>query len=99
LLWKKITAFGFIISIGSYVWILMIKIYITIILPFVFYGCETLSLILREECRLRVFENRVLRIFGTRGEEVAEAGENCIMRSIITCMLHQILLGLSNQRG
>ena len=44
-----------------------IKIYRTIILPVVLYGCETWSLILREERRLRVFENRVLRrIFGTK---------------------------------
>jgi hypothetical protein len=38
-----------------------IKIYITIILPVVLYGCESWSLTLREECRLRVFENKVLR--------------------------------------
>jgi hypothetical protein len=38
-----------------------VKIYKTIILPVVLYGCETWSLILREEDRLRVFENRVLR--------------------------------------
>jgi hypothetical protein len=38
-----------------------IKIYKTIIVPVVLYGCETLSLTLREEHRLRVFENRVLR--------------------------------------
>jgi len=38
-----------------------IKIYRTIILPFVLYGCETWSFTLREERRLRVFENRVLR--------------------------------------
>jgi hypothetical protein len=37
------------------------EIYRTIILPVVVYGCETWSLILREECRLRVSENRVLR--------------------------------------
>jgi hypothetical protein len=44
---------------------LKIKIYRTIIFPFVLYGCETLSLTLREERRLRVIENRVLwRIFG-----------------------------------
>jgi hypothetical protein len=44
---------------------LQIKIYRTIILPVVLYGCETWSLTLREECRLRDFENRVLkRIFG-----------------------------------
>ena len=35
-----------------------IKIHKTIILPVVLYGCETWSLILREECRLRVFENK-----------------------------------------
>jgi hypothetical protein len=48
-----------------------IKIYKTIILPVVLYGCETLSLTLREEHRLRVFENRVLRrIFGPKRDEV-----------------------------
>jgi hypothetical protein len=50
---------------------LKIRIYKTIILPVVLYGCETWSLILREEHRLRVFENRVLwRIFGPKREEV-----------------------------
>jgi hypothetical protein len=49
---------------------LTIKIYKTVILPFVLYGCETWSLALREEHRLRVFENRVLRrIFGPKWEE------------------------------
>jgi hypothetical protein len=49
---------------------LKIKIYKTVILPVVLYGCETWSLTLREERRLRVFENRVLRkIFGPRREE------------------------------
>jgi hypothetical protein len=44
-----------------------VKIYKTIILPDVFYGCETWSLILSEEHKLRVFENRVLRrIFGQK---------------------------------
>jgi hypothetical protein len=43
----------------------------TIILPFVLYGCETWSVTLREEYRLRVFENRVLRgMFGPKGDEV-----------------------------
>jgi hypothetical protein len=37
-----------------------------IILPVVLYGCETWSLTLMEEHRLRVFENRVLRIYGPR---------------------------------
>ena len=48
---------------------LKIKIYRTIILPVV-YGCETWSHTLREERRLRVFENRVLRIFGPKRDEV-----------------------------
>jgi hypothetical protein len=44
-----------------------IKIYRTIILPVVLYGCETWSLTLREERRLRVFDNMVLRrIFGPK---------------------------------
>jgi hypothetical protein len=48
---------------------LKIKIYETVILPVVLYGCETWSLTLREEHRLRVFENRMLRIFGPKREE------------------------------
>jgi len=50
---------------------LKIKIYKTIILPIVLYGCETWSLILREERRLRVFENMVVRrISGSKRDEV-----------------------------
>jgi hypothetical protein len=49
---------------------LKIKIYKTVILPVVLYGCETWSLTLGEEHRLRVFENRVLRkIFGPKRED------------------------------
>jgi hypothetical protein len=48
-----------------------IRIYRTIILPVVLYGCETWSLTLRENCRLRVFENMMLRrIFGPKRDEV-----------------------------
>jgi hypothetical protein len=48
-----------------------VKIYRTIILPVVLYGCETWSLTLMEEHRLRVFENRVLRrIFGPKRDEI-----------------------------
>jgi hypothetical protein len=48
-----------------------IKIYKTIVLPVVLYGCETLSLTLREEHRLRVFENRMFRrIFRPKRDEV-----------------------------
>jgi hypothetical protein len=50
---------------------LKIKIYRTIILPVILYGCETWSLTLREERKRRVFENMVLRrIFGPRRDEV-----------------------------
>jgi hypothetical protein len=49
------------------------KIYKTIILPVVVYGCETWSLRVREERRLRVFENGVSRrIFGPKRDEVTE---------------------------
>jgi len=50
---------------------LKFKIYINIILPVVLYGCETWSLTMWEEGRLRVFENRLLRrIFGPKKDEV-----------------------------
>jgi hypothetical protein len=48
---------------------LKIKIYKTVILPVLLYGCETWSLTLGEEHRLRVFENRVLKLFGPKREE------------------------------
>jgi hypothetical protein len=54
-----------------------IKIYRTVILPVYLYGCETWSLTLREECRLRVFGNRVLReIFWPRMDEVTGEWRN-----------------------
>jgi hypothetical protein len=50
-----------------------VKIYKTIILPVVLYGCETWFFILREEHRLRMLENMVLRrIFGRKRDEEAE---------------------------
>jgi hypothetical protein len=55
-------------------------------MPVVLYGCETWSLTSREEHRLRVFGNRVLRrIFRPKRDEVMEVGENLIMRCFITC--------------
>ena len=49
---------------------LRIEIYRNIMLSVVLYGCETWSLIMREECRLKVFENRVLRrIFVPKRDE------------------------------
>ncbi|KAJ4438956.1 hypothetical protein ANN_14910 [Periplaneta americana] len=50
---------------------LKVRIYKTVILPVVLYGCETWTLTLREEQRLRVFENKILRkIFGAKRDEV-----------------------------
>ncbi|KAJ4436661.1 hypothetical protein ANN_16792 [Periplaneta americana] len=50
---------------------LKVRIYKTVILPVVLYGCETWTLTLREEQRLRVFENKILRkIFGAKSDEV-----------------------------
>jgi hypothetical protein len=51
-----------------------IRIYKTIILPVVMYGCES-SLTLRENCRLRSFESRMQRsIFGQEKDDVAGVG-------------------------
>ena len=50
---------------------LKVNTYKTIILPVLLYGCETWSLILREEHRLRVFKNKVLRrIFAAKRDEI-----------------------------
>jgi hypothetical protein len=63
-----------------------IKIHRSIILPAVFYGCETSTLTLSEEHRLRVFEDRVpRRIFGTKREEI-------IIRWKIKCTMSFILV-------
>jgi hypothetical protein len=54
---------------------LNIKVYRAIILPVVAYGCETWSLTWREELRLRVFQNRVMkRILGPKRDEVTGNG-------------------------
>jgi hypothetical protein len=70
----------------------------TIILPVV-YGCETWSLILGEERRLRVFENWILRrIFGPKRDEVTgEWRKLYIMRSLIICTPHQISFEWANR--
>jgi len=73
---------------------LKIKIYRTIILPVVLYGCETWSLKLVQECRLGVSENRMLRkIFRPKRDDVTRSGENCIMRSLKICTPHPIFFG------
>jgi hypothetical protein len=57
--------------------------------PVVLYGCETWSLTLREEHRLRVFENRVLRrIFGPKRDEVTGDGQFYITRNLMICTHH-----------
>jgi hypothetical protein len=48
---------------------------------------ETLYLTLRKGHRLKVFGNRVLKIYGPKRDEVTGDGETCIMRSFITCTL------------
>jgi len=73
---------------------LKIKIYRTIILQVVLHGCETWLLTLREECRLRVFEDRVLRrIFGPKRDEVTMDWRKLHGRNLIICTLHPILFG------
>jgi sorting nexin-29 len=71
---------------------LKIKIYKTVILPVVLYGCETSSLTLGEEQRHRIFEKRVLRYLDLEGRKMNH-GENYIMMSFMTCILCRILLG------
>jgi hypothetical protein len=61
--------------------------YKTIILPVVLCGGEDLSFTFNENHRFRVFEYRVLRIFGPKWNEVARSWKN-----FITCIFHQILL-------
>jgi hypothetical protein len=53
-----------------------------------------LSFTLREEHRLRAFENRLLRrIFGPKRDEATKTGENCIMSNLRIFTLNYILLG------
>jgi len=71
-----------------------INIYRTIILPVVLYGYEAWSLTLREERRLRVFENRVLRrIFGSKRDEVIGEWGTLHNEELNDMYPHQILFG------
>jgi hypothetical protein len=68
------------------------KGYRTTILSVVLYRCETWSLTLKKEHRLRLFENRVLRrIFGPKRAEVS--GQDYITRNLKPCPHHQMLFG------
>jgi hypothetical protein len=56
-----------------------------------YFGCEGWSLTLRDEHRLEVLENRVLRgILGPKGKRKQEAGEHFLMRSFTICTPRQI---------
>jgi len=71
---------------------MMIRICISIILPVVLCGCETWSLTLREERRLRVFENGVLkRIFGPKRDAVTWDWRKLHNEELNDCTLPQIL--------
>ena len=70
-----------------------IKIYRTVILSFVFCGCETWSLTLREECRVGMFKNRVLRrIMGLMGRSNME-WRKLHNEELNYCVSHTIFFG------
>jgi hypothetical protein len=71
----------------------LVKVHRTIILTAVLYGCETWSLTFREEPRLRVFENRVLRIFGPKRYEVIGEWRKLHNEELYDCIAHLILFG------
>ena len=70
------------------------KIYRTIIMPSLSYGCATWSLTLKKELMLRVFENRVLRrIFGPERDEVTGEWRRLHNEELMFCTPHPILFG------
>ena len=71
-----------------------IKIYRTVILPVVLYGCDTWSLTLREEHKLRVFENRVLRkMSGSKKDEVTGEWRKLHNDELSNLYSYQLLCG------
>jgi len=66
-------------------------------LPFVLYGCETWSLTLREEHRLRGLERECGRVHLDLKGRKNDRGVNCIMMNLAACILHLMLLGWLNQ--
>jgi len=73
---------------------LKIKLYRTIIMPIVLYGCETWLLTLRDEHRLRVFEKRVLRrIFGLKRDEVTREWKKLHSEEVNDLYPHPVLFG------
>ena len=71
-----------------------VKIYRSIILPVVLYGCENWSLTFREERRLRVFENRVLtKVFGPKRDEVTGEWRKLHNEELNDLYSHRALVG------
>jgi hypothetical protein len=80
-------------SLQNNLYSFFLSIYVTILLPIVLYGCGTWSVTLKEECRLGVFEKRVLRILDLRDRKWQDSEEKYIMRNFIICSPHCIFLG------
>jgi hypothetical protein len=75
-----------------------VRLYKTIILPVLLYECDTWSQSLREERRLRVFENRVLKsVFGPRRDEVMGHGTKLHSGELHNLYSSPDILGRSNQ--
>jgi hypothetical protein len=72
-----------------------LTVYKTIILPVVLYRFETWSLTLREECNLRAFENRVLRAFGPKRDEVTGGWRKLRNEELRKCFSLSLSLALS----
>jgi hypothetical protein len=71
-----------------------VKIYRTVILRVVLYGCETWLLTLREERRLRVYGNSVLRrIFGSKRNDVTGEWRKLRNEELMICISHSIFFG------
>jgi hypothetical protein len=76
-----------------------IRIHKIIILPVVFYGCETWSLTLREEYRLKVFGNRVLRrIFGLKRDDVTREWRKLHNEELCDLYCLQSIIRISKSR-
>ena len=74
--------------------LLLLLLLLLVVVVVVVVVVETWSLTLREERRLRVFENRVLRrVFEPKRDKVTGNGENYIMKSLMICTAHTILSG------
>jgi hypothetical protein len=73
----------------------------TVMLPVVSYGCETWSVTLGEEHRLRMYEDKVMRIFGPKWEKVTRGCRKLLTEEHYNCTLCELLLllGLSRLGG